>query len=128
MFAMVLTFDGESAQDLNDGIEHVLDEVIPAFERSGGVQGWWLVDREAGRRITVMFWDGEEELQAGMAGVQEARSKDPGRNRPAPTSVERFEIYGTVANGEGQFSPALDHRLGEHRQRLDGRLRLCLSS
>ena len=34
MFAMVMTFDGESSQDLNDGIEHVRDEVIPAFERS----------------------------------------------------------------------------------------------
>ena len=97
MFAMVLTFDDESSQDLNDGIEHVRDEVIPAFERSGGVKGFWLVDREAGRRVTVMVWEGEEEFQAGMAGVQEARAQDPDRNRPAPTSVERFEIYATVA-------------------------------
>jgi hypothetical protein len=97
MFAMVLTFDGESSQDLNDGIEHVRDEVIPAFERSGGVRAWWLVNREAGRRVTVMVWDSEEELQAGMAGVQEARAQSPDRNRPTPTSVERFEIYGKVA-------------------------------
>ena len=39
-----------------------------------------------------MVWEGEELFQAGMAGVQEARSQDPDRNRPAPTSVERFEI------------------------------------
>jgi heme-degrading monooxygenase HmoA len=97
MFAMVLTFDGESSQDLNDGVEHVRDEVIPAFGRSGGVKAWWLVNREAGRRITVMVWESEEEFQAGMAGVQEARAQDPDRNRPAPTSVERFEIYGAVA-------------------------------
>jgi hypothetical protein len=97
MFAMVLTFDDESSQDLSDGIEHVRDEVIPAFERSGGVKGWWLVNRESGRRVTVMVWEGEEEFQAGMAGVQAARAQDPDRNRPAPTSVERFEIYATVA-------------------------------
>ena len=28
--------------------------------------------------------------------VQEARAKEPERNRPAPTSVQRFEIYGSV--------------------------------
>ncbi len=96
MFAMVMSFDGESSQDLNEGFEHVRDEVIPAFERSGGVKAWWLVDREAGRRVTVMVWESEEQFRAGMAAVQEARAQDPDRNRPAPTSVQRFEIYGTV--------------------------------
>ena len=96
MFAMVMSFDGESQQDLNDGITHVQEEVIPTFEKSGGVKAWWLVDREAGRRVTVMVWDGEEQFTAGMANVQEARAKEPDRNRPAPTSVQRFEIYGSV--------------------------------
>src|SRR5215469_1160517 len=60
MFAMVLSFDGESAEDLNAGIEHVTDEVIPALAESAGVHGWWLVDREHGRRMTVMMWDTQE--------------------------------------------------------------------
>ena len=96
MFAMVMSFDDESQQDVNDGIEHVREEVIPAFEKSGGVKAWWLVDREAGRRVTVMVWDSEERFKAGMANVQEARAAEPDRNRPAPTSVQRFEIYGSV--------------------------------
>jgi heme-degrading monooxygenase HmoA len=93
---MVLTFDGESAGDLADGVEHVKDEVIPALAEAGGLHGWWLVDHEAGRRITVMVWDSEEQYQAGMARVQDARAKSPDRNRPAPSSVGRFEIYGSV--------------------------------
>ncbi len=40
-----------------------------------------------------MVRDSEEQYQA---GVQAARAKDPGRHRPAPTSVQRFEVYRAV--------------------------------
>ena len=96
MFGMVLSFDGESDEDLAAGVEHVRDEVLPALTEAEGLHGWWLVDRAAGRRVTVMVWDSEEQFQAGMARVQEARAADPDRHRPAPTSVQRFEVYGSV--------------------------------
>ena len=96
MFAVVMSFDGESGGDLAAGIEHVKDEVIPALEHAGGLRGWWLVDRDAGRRLTVLVGDTQEQFDAGMARVQEARAKDPGRHRPAPSSVARFEVYGSV--------------------------------
>ena len=46
--------------------------------------------------MTVLVCDGQEQFDAGMARVQEFRAKDPDRRRPAPTSVARFEVYGSV--------------------------------
>ena len=96
MFAMIVSFDGESPEVLSAGIAHVNDEVIPALTDADGLHGWWLVDRDAGRRLSVMVWDSEEQYDAGMARVQLERAKDPDRHRPAPTSVQRFEVYGSL--------------------------------
>jgi hypothetical protein len=96
MFAVVMSFDSESPEDLAAGIEHVTDEVVPAFAQTGGLHGWWLVDRDRGRRLTVLVCDNQEQFDAGIARVQEIRAKDPDRHRPAPSSVARFEVYGSV--------------------------------
>lgn len=96
VFAVVMFFDGESQEDLGAGIEHVKDEVLPAVRQTDGVSGWWLVDRDAGRRLTVMVSDTQEHFDAAIARIQEERAKDPDRHRPAPSSVVRFEIYGAV--------------------------------
>ncbi|MEJ2186970.1 MAG: hypothetical protein P8Z36_13655 [Gemmatimonadota bacterium] len=99
MFAVVMFFDGESEEDLTAGIQHVEEEVIPALADAEGLRGWWLVDREAGRRLSVLVCDTQEHYDAGIARIQEARGKDPDRHRPPPSSVARFEIYGSVTGG-----------------------------
>ena len=95
VFAVVMNFE-DSPEDLSLGIEHVLDEVAPTLEKSSGLQGWWLVDREAGRRVTVMVWQSEDQYDDAMAAVGAVRASNPDRHRPAPASVGRYEIYAAV--------------------------------
>jgi heme-degrading monooxygenase HmoA len=95
MFAVVMDFQ-ETAADTEAGIAHVQDEVIPALKDAQGLLGLWLVDRDSNRRMTVMVWDTDEHHAEGMAAVQARRAAAPERHRPAPASVQRFEIYGSI--------------------------------
>jgi hypothetical protein len=95
VYAQVLSFE-DSQQDMEDGIAHVTDEVVPAAQASDGVQGVWLVDRESGRRMTVIVFDDESRAEAFFAAVGERRSANPDRNRPAPVGSQRWEIYGAA--------------------------------
>jgi hypothetical protein len=94
MYAQVVTFQ-ESTDQVQAGIDHVLDDVIPALQSAPGLSGLWLVDREHGKRLSIMVWESEADASAAMAKVQErvARSTHP---RPKPAAVERFEIYAQV--------------------------------
>jgi len=95
MFAVVMDFQ-ETAEDTGAGIAHVQDEVIPALKEAQGLLGLWLVDRDHHRRLTVMVWNSEEHYSEGMAAVQARRAAAPERHRPAPASVQRYEVYGSI--------------------------------
>jgi len=94
LYAQVITFE-ESPEAVDVGIGHVLQDVVPALEENGGVTGFWLVDRERGKRLSIMVWDSEETAQAAFAKIGERVAQHPGE-RPKPVSVERFEIYARV--------------------------------
>ena len=95
MFATVITFE-EDAETQSAGIEHVLEEVVPALEGRAGVRGTWLVDREGGRRLSVMLFDDQAAYDAAMAAITARHETGGGRPRPKPASVGRYEVFATV--------------------------------
>ena len=92
MYAQVVRFQ-DGPQDLEDGIAHVREEVVPAAEQTPGVTGLWLVDRETGERLSVMVFEDESRAQELFAKVGERRAADPDRNRPSPVGSTKYEVY-----------------------------------
>ena len=95
MHAMVTRFE-DNPRDLQDGIAHVLDEVIPAVEAAEGVHGVWLVNHASGERLSVMVFDDPAGADALFAAIAERRAADPDRNRPAPVDAVSYEVYASV--------------------------------
>jgi len=94
MYAQIVTFE-ETPEQVDAGIAHVLDDVIPALEHAPGLTGVWLADRAAGKRLSILVWESEAAAAAAMAEVQKrlATSK---HTRPRPSSVEKFDVYALV--------------------------------
>jgi hypothetical protein len=96
MLATLVTFE-ETPEDLEAGIHHVEEEVLPVLRDAAGLTGVWLVDRERGRRISLMVWESQELADAAFAALAAHRERLGNPPRPTPSSVENYEVYGLLA-------------------------------
>jgi hypothetical protein len=95
MTATLVTFD-ESPNEVDAGIHHVEEEVLGVLREAAGLTGVWLVDRERGRRISLMVWDSADHADAAFAALAEHRERLGNPPRPTPSSVENYEVYGLI--------------------------------
>ena len=98
MIVTIATFD-ESGEQLDEGIRHVREEVVPSIRGATGLRaGYWLVDREAGKRLSVTVWeDGDAaaaawpEVSAAIAlGVAETAYARGLARQPRPADLRAY--------------------------------------
>jgi len=97
MIVTMATF-GETETELEEGVRHVRDEVVPSVQGAKGLRaGYWLVDREHGKRLSIMVWDDIDAMSAAMpaviASIKRLREQG-GLQRPqrSPDSSQRYEV------------------------------------
>lgn len=101
MIVTIATFE-ESAEQLEEGMRHVREEVVPSIRRATGLRaGYWLVDKANGKRLSVTVWDDGDAPAAAMPGVMAAIKRlreQAGRTEPqrSPDQSERFEVFAEV--------------------------------
>jgi hypothetical protein len=98
MILTVLEFS-ETSPQLEEGLRHVKEEVVPAVRGAAGLRtAYWVVDRENGKRLSIMVWDSAEAASAAMpavaASIKQTRAR-AGRTEPQRSSDRsaRFEVF-----------------------------------
>jgi hypothetical protein len=98
MIVTMATFQ-ETAEQLEEGMRHVREEVVPSIRGAKGVRaGYWVVDRGSGKRLSLIIWDDAEAASAAMPGVIASIKRlreESGRMEPqrSPDHSERFEVF-----------------------------------
>jgi heme-degrading monooxygenase HmoA len=97
MLVQIATFM-ETPEESEEGVRHVREEVEPSIRGAAGLNSaYWVVDRENGKRLSIMIWDSADAAAAAMpavvASIQQRRA-EAGLSEPqaSPASVERFEV------------------------------------
>src|SRR6266487_265649 len=91
-FARVISGEGDPAT-LEQGIANINEIVIPrARELPGFLGGYWLVDRERGKILSVTVFESEEHVRESDEAAAQIRL-DAGRSIGVRfTSVETWEV------------------------------------
>ena len=92
MHARQTTVQGDPA-NLDDAIERVRGDVLPALESSEGFKGFTLlVDREGGTMVGTSYFEDRETLMASEDAVRESREATAQAAGGGAPDVRFFEV------------------------------------
>jgi hypothetical protein len=89
----------EAPEDLEEGVRHVREDVLPALREANGLRAaYWLINRERGRRLALLFWESDELSIQEMPKLLDQINKNrrrAGKLGPQnpPVRVERYEVF-----------------------------------
>jgi hypothetical protein len=98
---MTMAIFEESAAELDEGVRHVREEVVPAFSGAEGLEAaYWLMDRQGGKRLSVMVWRDPDTMAAAMPAlmrrIRETRETAGRPQQPGPSRSERYEVFASL--------------------------------
>lgn len=95
MFTRIGIWQG-TPDELERWVTRSREQVMPAVQQQSGIRGaYWLLDREAGKALTITIWESEAALRASeqfraqaQAGTAEASG--------AAVATERYEVVAAL--------------------------------
>ena len=103
MIVTIATFQ-ESGEQLDEGMRHVQEEVVSSIRGAAGLRAaYWLVDREAGKRLSVTVWNDPNAPAAAMPRVM---TSTKGLRCSAGTAPSLFRLARKLLlrSGAGRFA------------------------
>ncbi len=92
MYARVSTIEGSTGQ-LDEGIDRMKSEIVPAVKQLGGQGIISLADRTSGKSLTITLWDTEEDLRESEERANQLRKQAAeGVGATGEPQVERYEV------------------------------------
>lgn len=92
MYARVSTYSG----DMDLFLQHFQSVIVALEQWSGLDHVEVLVNREAGRAITISVWTDKDSMDRSDAGADEMRDRVTGLAGVRTDSTERFELTRTI--------------------------------
>jgi len=93
MHARVSTFEGGSIEQIEEGVQLIREQVIPAAQQIDGYMGIIsLADRASGKGLTITLWESEAALQASEEAANRLRQGAANALQARIASVERYEV------------------------------------